>query len=297
MHLNAPSLTTSKAEAVLAASKLQDYGRELSYNANGKYTLVSSTSTKNIYFFMFEEAIPAKSLNRRIPQIYVPSERTVNTQNILPPTSEEHVDVKFLITTDNQAACGQIDLNQGHKLLDVIGEDAKNSLLCHTIKGILEPKDWIVTTNKSVMIRGEATLEVSLCHTSKPDLIAFKPSKSIIMILDDLPEDLPEEEEIAETKILVTENKDEENKCTQQLLGGVEKALGETFVKFTRSNARNPIIYHVDVYALTLHHKKDECIVRKVTIDFRSNNGTQIVCGDTPLTKDDALNRIIAKLV
>ena len=64
----------------------------------------------------------------------------------------------------------------------------------------------------------------------------------------------------------VTENKGSDD--LQQLLRAIEKAVGEMMLNYFKFY--HDTISFVEVYALSLYHKKEIAFVRKVAIDFRS---------------------------
>ncbi len=76
------------------------------------------------------------------------------------------------------------------------------------------------------MVQGEASPHTSVCHTSKPDLVAFNYSRSKMMLIDvvgECGEDFVVKEKVKGLHTMITENKDDNNENTfQQLMGNVE---------------------------------------------------------------------------
>ena len=125
---------------------------------------------------------------------------------------------------------------------------------------------YIVVGNKS--ITAGPTLPVSVCSSSKADLMAFHPNRSaVIYINSEEPEEEPEEELVRVLKGFVTENKDRLTEANQQFFGGIE-VLGDLGVCFIKRNSENPIFHYMIIYALTICHSTDTCSVKKVNINF-----------------------------
>lgn len=195
-------------------------------------------------------------------------------------------------------------LAESHRYLSSIGESAKNTLLLLDIQDILQRSGFIVTGNKSA-IEGHA-LPLSICSSSRADLLAFNPHRHIMLHLevqdqratydDDFIGETSEEVLVKGLQGLGTENKNKKVEASQQLYGGIEKELGEMGFKHIISNADDPIFYFVEIYALTIFNETNSCMVRKFDIDF-INSSTTVICGDKELSKIDAVNRVIKKLM
>lgn len=117
------------------------------------------------------------------------SEVIESTDSILPPTAEKHVDLDFIISKKRNMLSAQA-LADTEVYLSVVGESAKNSLLYHDVSLVLQSKGYTVKGNKSRMIEGAPSSKVSMCSSSKPDLLAFHPSKSTILVID-VVQDIP----------------------------------------------------------------------------------------------------------
>lgn len=78
--------------------------------------------------------------------------------------------------------------------------------------------------------------------------------------------------------------------------GGVEKVIGDMSAAYTVNRSDAIVFKHIKVYALSLHHNSDTCIVRTVTVDFEEGT-TNIVRGETTLRKEEAMNIIISALM
>lgn len=250
---------------------------------SGHFQIEACTPSKNIYFYIFHDPIPASSLKKRVPSLFPISETNVRTDSILPPTGKRHVNLKFIINTEGT----ENEVMEGRRRFNILGETAKNRLLRDSVAKCLQTKGWIVHENKSVM-GSDRLVALTVCSTTQPDLIVFHPTKHIMVLIND--------KFVVEVSTLVTENKDDEDTCSQQLLGNAEKALGETILKFAKSNSHHPEVTYIKVYAMSLHHKADKCIVRRILVDFL-NNQTSLERGEEFLTKEEASNRVIEQLM
>lgn len=66
-------------------------------------------------------------------------------------------------------------------------------------------------------------------------------------------------------------------------------------LQYVKNNAEGPIFSFMNVYALTLYHKTDTCVVRKISVDFLSQTSS-VLCGKDVLSRAEALNRTLGKL-
>ncbi len=94
-------------------------------------------------------------------------------------------------------------------------------------------------------------------------------------------------------KVAVDKHKSNKENTFQQLMGGVEKGIGESSVIHVKHNIDQPMFKLIETFALSINLDKKEVIVRKVVSDFESQH-TSVECGITPLGIEDGLNRVCA---
>ena len=181
-----------------------------------------STPTKEIYFYHFERPIAASSLDKRNPRIFPFAEKKKSTDDILPVTDKKHFNLEIIICKKE----GGKLLPKNEDYYEKLGETAKNHLLLVDVNKKLLTHGFIVVGNKSITTGGQ-TNQVSVCSTSRADLMAFHPNRSVMVYINSEEEPMekePEEEELVQAlKGLVTENNID---ADQQLFGGIEKELG-----------------------------------------------------------------------
>lgn len=298
-----PSLTRNSADATVAAGKLKTVAQSVNFNADGEFKIAATGPKRDVYFYNFSNHEVASKLSLRKPQFFLVGETLVPTDQILPPTHHHYCDFNFVLGKESEMDSASFK-NDSKKWLSKVGEFGKNLLIYAEVAAVLEAKNFIVTGNRSVMVHAQKTLPVSTCYTSRPDLIAFHPKKATILYVEEegvqnMDEEIGEAETEKGLEALVQEHKDDDTDdgYFQQLLGGVEKAIGEQAVKYLKGHTlEDDVIFtFIDVYCLTLFHNQDTVMVRKARVDF-ANENTNLLRGQTVLTKEDAINRVIAKL-
>lgn len=269
--------------------KLQSVGESRKYDTSGKFLKICENALKNLYVYHFNITETASSLNGRNPRV---TERVEPTDTVLPRTTRSLVELDYVLSTRPE-----VDGQHTEKIkedtkyyMNIVGEVGRNALYLDKMATIFEQKDFVVTGNKSVSPVGPA-LKVSKCSTSRPDLVAYNPRRSAMVVLFNVSEDV--KERVKALKAVAWENKMDDKDTCQQLLGAVEKELGDMSVAFLRQNPADPIFKCADVIALSLNHGNDSCTVRRVMVNMveGSSNCTR---GRDNLTVENASNRVLA---
>ena len=134
-----------------------------------------------------------------------------------------------------------------------------------------------MTGNKSFIVK-KAPLPVSICSSSRPDLLGFHPnSHKMVYVETETAESTNEESFIAESstiklKSIQGEMKNNPVEACQQLLGGIEKEMGEMGCTYFDKNTADPIFELIEIYALTIYHDDSSCLARKFNINFSHCN-------------------------
>lgn len=224
----------------------------------------------------------------------------MSTDILLPPTHTTYIDTEFVITKKQTMATCIYD-EDSESRLRALQETGRNNLLLAEMVIVLEKLGFIVAGNKSAMVPGRRVQPVSLCSSTQPDMLAFNPHTSTALYVETEP--APEDTMGDDTVALVTENKDEEDNdaSSQQLIGGIEKALGELGLSHLQHHGDDKAFQYVQVFALSIthrsgHHQSGLSTVRRVDVDF-VNGASTIHRGITQLVTDIALNRIVAKIL
>lgn len=241
------------------------------------------------------------------PPLFIITQESVATDTILPPTSCQFLDLDFVITTRSRLHTNKAD-EESEMLLHQVKETGRNSLIFGALAKFMEDKGFVVKENKSVMLKGEITSSVSVCSTTQPDLALFNPHRSVMLFVEEVDDMEADEDFIAEAEVkkkkglqgFTTENKNvhDNDANFQQLLGGVEKVMGELSLQYVKNTILEPeeaMFTYIDIYAFSVYHKSDICVVRKVEVDFDSEKSV-VLLGKTVLGKNDAFNRVSALL-
>lgn len=280
-------------EAAMAC--LQRAGTARNYSTAGSFQILGNHPTNNIYVYIFKNSETASSLPNRKPPLFWIVDNYVHTDSILPPTTDQHVQLDYAVTS--RGDLGEDGWARGKQRIAVIGEIGLNNLYCDEVIPVLEKKGLTVIGNRSVVPGHGASLHVSYCHSSRPDFAAFDAKKRIIVTVYHVREEYYEKLNVAGLVAGVTEKKLDDTDSHQQLLGGVEKILGEMCCASLQHQhlKSQPVFNHVDVYCLSVQHLTDKCEVRRVSVNFLERE-TTMLCGDIPLSIAEGTNRLISIL-
>lgn len=229
-----------------------------------------------------------------MPQVFIAHETVTETSTILPPTQSQ-IDLDFIV-----AKKSQVELGNYINCLSDIGELGKNKLIFSEIGKILQERGFVVLDNKAVIPGNQHRL--SICASSRPDLMAFNPSLSAMVYVDtetesdsesELDGNMGEASKERKLKGAAVECKDDfVDPNTQQLLGGIDKTLGSLV---GQSFLLEPPFTLVDIYALSVGHDAQEAIARKITVDYKSHCSL-ITRGRDKLGIEEAASRLITVL-
>lgn len=288
--MNAPSLSQSDEEVRVAIERLKAAGKSRCYDIAGNFKLLVNNATKNIYVYNFCQSVPASSLDKRKPPLFMMEDDMVETDEILRPTKTCYMKINYAVSSnlDKSPAKPIYDSPQDMELL---GEVALNNIYVKELSPVLKQRGCIVTGNKSI-VEEHSPLPISLCSSSKPDVLAFNPAQNVIIMIYRALDECSIGEEV---QGFMTENKAKDGPSLQQLLGGAEKATGEMAVRHVHAYPHDPIFGYVTIYAFSIEHLTNKVVVRKISANYK-NGSTKLERGKTPLTVVDATNRVIPYL-
>lgn len=215
----------------------------------------------------------------------------MDTDSILPPIRESYIQFTFGVTRDVSNQPAKV-IYECPSEMRVLGEIALNNLYVEKLCPYLTGRNCIVTGNKSV-IEGKP-LPISLCSTSRPDVLAFNADlTNVLMVYRVMDDEISLGEIVKDIKSLINENTiDAKTASIQQLMGGAEKAMGEMCGAYVSKHPSDPIFQHMTIYALTITHTLNEAVVRKVGVNFVECTSS-VERGKKGLSVSEATNRVI----